>query len=305
MSKDYPKLKVTILLILGLGSFGLAPIIVKFVTEYSGLLITTVRTTASFLLLIPVYLYQRKREDIAPITKDGLLVFLSGFCLGVHFLLWIGSLYFTSVASASILVTIHPIIIIVAERLLFKQTFRSTIWIGVFIAFSGSVLLGISDSSAESDYTNPLLGNLMAFSAAIVFAVYFLIGRKVRQNRTWLGYVFPVYGYSALTCIVILFLVEGIPFEIPLPVWLAGIALAIGPSVMGHGALNFAVKYVSPTLLSTLILCEPIVATILAFFFFDEWPVALSFVAIFITMAGVALTWKRKNPNVAKTSIQH
>lgn len=255
----------------------------------------------AFLLLVPVYLYQRREKSIAPITKDGIWVFLSGFCLGIHFILWISSLYYTSVASASVLVTVHPIILIVAERMLFRVKFASTVWIGVLIAFTGSALLGYSDSGADIIYPNALLGNAMAFSGAIVFAAYFLIGRRVRQNRTWLGYVFPVYGYAALTSLVIYLIAEGIPQTLSYEPVLAGLALAAGPSIMGHGALNYAVKYVSPTLLSTLVLCEPVFATILAFLFFGEWPAAFSLTAILVIMTGVAFTWKKKKVPVAKT----
>jgi drug/metabolite transporter (DMT)-like permease len=70
---------------------------------------------------------------------------------------------------------------------------------------------------------------------------------------------------------------------------------------MGHGSLNYAVKYVSPTLLSTLILTEPIFATILAFFIIGELPAVLSFIAIFVTLIGVTLTWKKK-PKRLKTN---
>lgn len=296
LTQDYSKAKVYSLLVLGLVSFGFAPILVKLVTNYSALQITVIRTLFAFLFLVPVYIYQRQHEDkyVAPISKEGKLVFLAGFCLGLHFLLWIGSLYFTSVASASILVTIHPIMLVIAERTIYKVNFPSTVWIGVLIAFAGSALLGYSDSNIDSDLANPLLGNIMAFTAAVIFVVYFMIGRRVRQNRSWLGYVFPVYGYAALTCLVILLVVEGIPDQIPVAVFLAGIGLAIGPQLMGHGAFNYAIKYISPTLLSTLILAEPVFATILAFFFFGEWPVALSFAAIFIIMGGISLSWINK-----------
>ncbi|MEX0721060.1 MAG: DMT family transporter [Balneolaceae bacterium] len=296
VTPEYSKVKVYSLLALGLLSFGFAPIIVKFVTNHSALLITTIRTASAFLFLIPVYFYQRKSKkySVAAVSKDSLWVFLAGFCLGLHFLLWIGSLYFTSVASASILVTIHPIMLVIAERTMYKVKFPPTVWIGVLIAFAGSALLGYSDSNIDSEMANPLLGNAMAFSAAVIFVIYFLIGRRVRQNRSWLGYVFPVYGYAALTSLIILFIVEGIPGEIPFAVLLAGLGLAVGPQLMGHGAFNYAIKYISPTLLSTLILGEPIFATILAFFFFGEWPVAFSFVAIIIIMVGVALSWMKK-----------
>ncbi len=296
MSSSHSPLRVYIALALGLITFGLAPILVKFGTDYSALLIVTIRTVGAFLMLIPIYVYKKrsKKYDLKPTGKETKWMILAGIALGLHFTLWNISLYHTSVASASILVTIHPIIIIVAERALYKMKFALTVWMGVFIAFSGSLLLGISDYNAETVFDNPLLGNMLAFSAAAIFAVYLLIGRRIRQNRSWLGYVFPVYGYAAATCLLILFVMEGIPATIePTALWI-GLGLAVGPQLMGHGALNYAVKYVSPTLLSTLILTEPIFATILAFFILGELPAVLSLVAILITLVGITLTWKRK-----------
>ncbi|MTI88624.1 MAG: DMT family transporter [Balneolaceae bacterium] len=280
----------------GLAAFGFAPILVRYAADYSPMLVAAIRTIAAFLLLLPVYLVRRKKEkaQVAAITDDGIWVLAAGISLGIHFLLWIGSLYYTSVASASVLVTINPILLIIAERMIFKVRFKGAVWIGVLVAFSGSALLGYSDYNTESTFANPLLGNMMALSAAAIFVVYFLIGRKIRQNRTWLGYVFPVYGYAALTCLAVLLIVEGIPSSLPLEVLLVGLGLAIGPQIMGHGSLNYAVKYVSPTLLSTLVLTEPLIATILAFLFFGEWPELLALGAIVITLAGVVLSWRKK-----------
>lgn len=296
MNQPYSKLKVYGILAVGLSTFGIAPVLVKFATDYSALLLVTIRTLGAFLMLVPLYLYQKqsKKYDVKAVGNESKWMAMAGIALGLHFTLWTSSLFFTSVASASVLVTIHPIMLIIAERALFKMKFAPTVWIGVFVAFSGSVLLGYSDYSSESTFANPVLGNAMAFAAAAIFAVYFLIGRKVRQNRSWLGYVFPVYGYAAATCLVILLVVEGVPTNIEPTVLWVGIALAIGPQLMGHGSLNYAVKFVSPTLLSTLILTEPIFATILAFFIIGELPAALSFLAIFITLIGVMLTWKKK-----------
>lgn len=296
LSTEYSKFKVYGILTLGLITFGFAPVLVKFAAEYSALLLVAIRTSGAFLMLIPAYIYFKNNEgyDLKPVGHEGKWIALAGIALGLHFTLWTSSLFYTSVASASVLVTIHPIMLILAERVIYKMKFATAVWIGVIIAFGGSVLLGVSDYNTESTFENPLLGNLMAFSAAAIFAVYFLIGRKIRQNRSWLGYVFPVYGYAAATCLVILLIVEGIPERLdPLLLWI-GLALAVGPQLMGHGSLNYAVKYVSPTLLSTLILTEPIFATILAFFIIGELPTLLSFVAILITLVGVTLTWKKK-----------
>lgn len=292
------------ILVVGLATFGFAPILVKFATDYSPLLLVTIRTVGAFLILLPIYLYKKKSKkyDLKPVGNESRWMALAGVALGLHFTLWTGSLYFTSVASASVLVTIHPIMMIIAERALFKMKFPFTVWMGVFVAFGGSVLLGISDYNSETAFQNPVLGNAMAFGAAVIFTLYLLIGRKVRQNRSWLGYVFPVYGYGAATCLAILLVVEGVPTQIePVVLW-AGLGLAVGPQLMGHGSLNYAVKFVSPTLLSTLILTEPVFATILAFFILAELPAILSLGAIFITLSGIILTWKRKPKR--KTTMQ-
>ncbi|MFN1835820.1 DMT family transporter [Balneola sp. MJW-20] len=288
-------LKIYGSLAVGLTAFGFAPVLVKLVSEYSPLLVAALRTVIAFLLLVPFYLRTDRSEMIEDASKkDHKWVMMSGIALGIHFNFWIGSIYYTSVASASVLVVTHPIILIIAERFLYKTQFQLTAWAGVLIAFGGSVLLGYADHSSTASYPDATLGNLMALSAAAIFAFYFLIGRKVRQNRNWLGYVVPVYGYAALTCVVILLVFEGIAFEWGIRPLLIGLALALGPQIMGHGSLNYAVKYVSPTLLSTLILAEPVLATLLAFSLFSEWPSSLSMLAMLVILSGIALTWRKR-----------
>lgn len=297
--ESFSKLKVYSLLGFGITAIGFSPILVKVVTHESPFLVAAVRTTFAFLLLIPFYLGRKKEEVKREISrKEHVWVALSGILLGVHLICWVSSIYFTSIASASILVTTHPIILIIIERYVFKYTFRPIIWIGVLISFSGSVLLGYADSGVEGTYPNPLLGNSLAILASVIFAGYFLIGNRVRQNRSWIEYVFPVYGYAALTAIIALFLIEGVSFQLTGLLLLAGFGLALGPQIAGHGALNYAVKYVSPTLIATLILFEPAASSIMAFIFFGELPLPLSFVGMAIILIGISLTWSKKKKAV-------
>jgi len=301
LSANYSKIKVFIALALGLTSFGFAPILVRLATEYSAVQISTIRTVLGALILIPIYLSRNKEIDSATpiLKKEHKWMALAGIMLGLHFMSWTGSLYFTSVASASVLVTIHPIILILAERTLYRINFAVTVWIGVGIAFMGSMLLGYADYNAESTFINPALGNALAFIAAVIFAIYFLIGRRVRQNHSLIEYLFPVYTWAAITSVVILIIVEGFTFPLDQKILLIGLGLAAGPQIIGHGALNYAIKYVSPTLLSTLILAEPLLASLLALFLFEELPSVISISAMCIILLGVSLTWRKttKTPN--------
>jgi drug/metabolite transporter (DMT)-like permease len=135
----------------------------------------------------------------------------------------------------------------------------------------------------------------MAFTAAIFFAFYFLIGRSIRQKTNWINYVFYVYLSATVTTLVMLFILSGFRPELTQTAILISFFLAIGPTIVGHGSMNYAVKYFSATLLSTLILAEAAIASLMAFFLFGEAPSALSLLAMGIILAGIAFTWKKND----------
>lgn len=293
---EIPTGKVVLFLLVGLTSFGAAPILVRFGTDVDPLVLAALRTLMAVAILLPFWFTRRKKlSELKAQGASPFLMITAGACLGLHFTFWIASLHYTSVASASILVTIHPVMLIVAESLIFNRHFRPLVWIGVFVAFGGSLLLGFADESQQAGlYPNPLLGNILAFLAAVIFVIYFMLGRKIRQQTEWIDYVFYIYLYAAIVCTILSFIwVGGIPY-VSFTALLVGLALAIGPTILGHGSMNYAVKYISPTLLSTLILTEAVLAAIAAYFIFDEVPAATSVSAMIIIICGVSLTWTRR-----------
>ncbi len=294
MTDTYPKGKVLTALGVGLIAFGFSPILVRLAPDTSPLILVTYRTVFAVLILLPYWLWRRDNSTRVGKLKERYWMILSGACLGLHFTCWIASLYYTSIASASVLVTIHPVILILIERLWYKRRFNKTTWSGVFLAFSGSVLLGISDSQIDQPFADPLFGNFLAFSAALIFVVYLLIGQNIRQKREWVDYVFPVYFYAAATCIILALSLGHNLLDVTTAGVIVGAGLAFGPQIIGHGSMNFAVKFVSPTLISTLTLSEPILASLLALFLFGELPPVTSILAMAIILIGVMLTWRKK-----------
>lgn len=295
VASEPPILKIIALLFVGLLTFGMAPILVRFATDVEPLALATLRTGFAVLLLLPFW--YAKKMTIPQLKSAGIkhwMLVVAGICLGLHFSFWIASLHYTSVASASVLVTMHPVMLIIAESLIFKRKFRSIVWVGVLISFFGSAMLGLADDTSLDQFPQAILGNSLAFGAALIFVAYFMLGRKIRQSAEWIDYVFYVYLYAAIACAVLtLIWVGGIP-ELTFMALLIGLLLAIGPTIIGHGSMNYAVKYVSPTLLSTLILSEAIIAAIAAFFIFDEMPSILSLGAMLVILIGVSLTWAKR-----------
>ena len=316
--------RVFVIMGIGLSAIGFSPVLVRFATDSSPFLLAAIRTFTAYLILLPFYYWNRKNPTRSKVSRrEFWWMAIAGSSLGLHLIAWISSIYYTSIASASVLVTIHPILLILVERSLFKYRFPLTVWAGVLIAFSGSVILGISDGSVDSMYPNPMLGNALAALAAVIFAVYFLVGNKIRQEKSWIEYVVPVYGWAAATAVGVLLIIlmlygAGIITE-PSSIFvkgmvdvqsgdwltlvqvmtpsllLVGIGLALGPQIIGHGSLNYSVKFVSPTLLSTLILFEPVMSSVVAYFLFGEIPLFWSMVGMGIIFMGILLTWYRRD----------
>ncbi len=277
-------------------TFAFAPILVRFAGDTDPVFLATIRTVSAALMLLPFWLRMRMRdaqsgtEVRAWSRADNLTAVAAGFFLALHFVLWFASLSFTSVASASVLVTIHPIILIVVESATGSGRFGRLTWFGVFVAFSGSVLLGVMDTDPAATYSNPVLGNALAVGAAVMFVFYLLLSRKLRAKGGWLDFVFRVYAGTAAGCLLILLIMRP-STDATLMAWVCGLALALGPQILGHGSLNYSVKYVAPTLLSTLILVEPVFAIVLAGFLFSEIPSFAESAAMMVIMTGVGLSW--------------
>ncbi|MEX0748300.1 MAG: DMT family transporter, partial [Rhodothermales bacterium] len=139
----------------------------------------------------------------------------------------------------------------------------------------------------------------LALTASLLFSVYLLMGRVVRQKTSWLAYVFPLYTVAALTVLTIA-LVQGVPILGFKPeFYLLCAAMALGPQVLGHGSFNYAIRYLPAAVLGLLSLVEPVGASVLAYFIFQEVPSmpALAGMVIVLGAISVAIV-NRKRPTV-------
>src|SRR5699024_4313787 len=146
IANENSKIWVAAALVAGLTAFGFAPILVRLAPDTSPFVLVVYRTVLAVLILLPFWLVVGNKKGLWLANGETPWIMLSGVCLGLHFTCWLASLYYTSVASASVLVTIHPIIMILVERLWFKKSFFINTWIGVLIVFDSSIVLGSFNS---------------------------------------------------------------------------------------------------------------------------------------------------------------
>lgn len=287
--------RVYFVLTLGVLSFALAPILVRWAGDVPGVAIAVWRTvTAAAVLLPPAAV--RIGPEVRQFTRWDLgLILGAGVFLGLHFIAWIESLYHTTVASASVLVTTSPILLAVLGYLLLGERLSQKTVAAIGIAVCGAGLIGWADAGAVVLGQGALWGNTLALSGAVLVSLYLLIGRVVRQKVSWLAYVTPLYAMAALTALGMA-VIQDVPLlGYSWEFYGLCAALALGPQVLGHGSFNYALQYVPAAIVGTLALLEPVGASILAYILFGEVPPLASVVGMLLVLVSVAaVVWVRE-----------
>lgn len=220
------------------------------------------------LALLPWTLRQWSRERAAAHSPGVRLSLLAGFFLALHFAFWITSLELTSVAASVALVTTTPVWMTIMTTALGEPADRLT-WLGVAIAVSGGVLIGLAGSEAGA---GTLTGNLLAVAGAVAMAVYLLLGRSAQRTLSTGLYLGLAFGSSGIILLVVALAAGQSPFVQPPGFWFWVGLLAALPQLVGHSTFNWLMRHLPATLVTLLVLTEPIGATLLALAIFREVP---------------------------------
>ena len=236
-------------------------------------------------LLAPALFSSRLRGQIS--WKDVGITAIAGLCLALHFWTWIASLERITVMRSVVLVTLAPLWVGLMEWKLDAKAPSRLFWGGVGLALLGVLVMGLVsvDGLAGGD----LLGDGLALLGGVLSSAYLVIGREVRQRVAFLP-------YGAMVCLLAAAWLLPIALSSGTPMvgfqdktWLALGALALGPQLLGHVGFNYAVRYVKASLIASLILLEPVGATLLGVLILGEIPGILELCAGGIILSGVVI----------------
>ncbi|MRH43637.1 EamA family transporter [Aquibacillus halophilus] len=262
-----PPINPYIAIVIGVLSVSTAAVLVKLANTAPASIIANYRLLIAVLIMAPYVLLKHRNEFRLVSKKDWLLSVLAGVFLAFHFIFWFESLNYTSVASSVVLVTLQPLFAFIGTYIFFKERFSAGAIISMVIAITGSIIIGWGDFQVSG---LALFGDILALIGAVMVTVYFLMGQNVRKRLSLMTYTFIVYGISAITLIIYNLVLQH-PFTgYPLDHWWVFIALAIIPTFFGHTLFNWAIRWVSTSVISMSIIFEPIGASILAYLILGE-----------------------------------
>lgn len=232
------------------------------------LAIATWRLGFSLVVVAAALLRSGTWRQWATLGRRDLVVALgAGVLLALHFWSWNSSVGLTTVAASVVLVNLQPAIVAIASAVWLRETPGRRQSLGIAVAILGAFVVAAPDlfaPHAAGAARNPLLGDALAVVGAVTAALYYAAGRRLRQTLDLWAYVGLVYGACFVTLLAIS-LARGVALGGQPPREVAIFAaLAVGPMLLGHTGMNWALRFLPAYVVNLTVLGEPVGATALA-----------------------------------------
>ena len=255
--------RIGLILLLAMFSVSSTSLVVRSVATVPALVLAFWRMfTASGMLW--GYSVIRPAGKLSPINKKRII--FAGIFLGCHFACFFLGIRNTSIANATLLGCLAPIFTVFIAIFQKKKINKMT-YVGLIVAIVG---VGIVQSGDISLNNTNLFGDSIALLSALFLAFTFVLAEKIRQETNSVVYGRSLFFVAAITILLIAttagdsilnFRVEDIPWFL---------FLGLVPSIFGHNLLNYAVKYITPTAVSSVPLGEPVIASLFGLLLFGE-----------------------------------
>ena len=197
---------------------------------------------------------------------------------------WAWSLTQTSVANSNLLHNVTPLFTTVIGWLFLSQSFDGRFLIGMVVAISGSILIGLGDLHIGSDN---FTGDSLAILSAVFSAANLLTVEKLRAKFSATTILLWCSFFGAVLTFPIVLLTEDVLFPSSWAGWLAIIAQALVCQVLGQSLQAYNLKGFSSGFVAVFLLVDPVITAILAWIIFSEELSLLNWLAFSVVLAGI------------------
>ena len=285
MKTNFQRTNFFLILTFGAVLIGFAPIFVKWSTLSSSAI-----SFYRMLFAIPFLFflnYALNRRFIFKVKNKKTIFYaaIASLAFTTDLTLWHYSMNITSVSNATIIVNSAPIFVALLGFIFFKEKLSKAFMTSFLITYIG--ITGLIYYS--NNYINgKVLGDILCLVAALFYAVYLLVIAKLGKENS-LNIIF----YTTLFCClfsVLPMLIQGgnmIPtskFE-----WINLLSLAFLCQFGGQYFITHGIGKISASEGSIGLLMQPITATILAAFLFNEILNITQIIFVFIALFGIYL----------------
>ena len=279
-----PKINPFFILIIGAIAIAFSPIFVRF-SDVDPIMTAFYRIFIS----LPFFLFFSSFNIIEkvkfPKFNNSYVIFLvSGIFFALDLICWHWSIKLTTVSKATFLSNLAPIVVIIFSLIFLKERFSKFFYLAALLSMVGMLmLLGESFKFNKSQFIGDLLGVL----TAVWYGSYIVTISQLRKKYNSTSIMFLSGTVTAIILLIVSILFE--QSLIPQSLFTITIIFLLGfiCQFMGQSFITYSLAYLSASLSSLCLLIQPIAATVLAYFFFQEKLTTIQFFGSALILIGI------------------
>lgn len=268
---------------------GLAPILVRL-TETGPAAAGFWR----FLFAMPLLLLLTARPGGEGIGRPSKWMMLAGLFFALDLSFWHYGIVMTSVANATVLCNLTPVVVTLFGWLVFRDRPRPLFIVALILAMGGAFAMAAAASGQQG--TNPLLGDLFSLSVSLWYSGYFLAVKAARSSAGAMRVTLWATGVG----VPMLGAVSLLLGETIIPASGSGWAACIGLGIMhvvGQGGVAWSLGKLPAAITAVTILIQPIVAGLLSWWIFGETLTPIQALGGALVLAAIVLAqWSTRKP---------
>jgi len=176
----------------------------------------------------------------------------------------------TSATNSSIIISSDPIIIALLSRPLLRERIGVARALGIVVGFSGVLTIIISEGQGLSNGSSSLIGDLFSLGAALSWALYSVVGRRLARYHNPTGLTTFSMAFGTLFLAPPMYLLEIPHLPRTVQVWLALMALSLGASCLAYALWNQVLSEEEASKAGIALFMVPVVASALSVVFLSE-----------------------------------
>ncbi len=284
MAKSSSKTLPYFALIVAILSMGTSAILVRL-ADAPGPVTAFYRVALATLILTPFFLKRCLKK--CNLSRNIIIVpILGGIFTAADLALWNTSLFYTTAANATLLVNTNPLWVALGAWLIFREKLSKAFWVGLSIALIGAVLVVGGDFLIHPRLG---IGDLIAISAGVFYAAYFLATQRGRENFHPITYIW-LMGFSASIGLAIInFALGNSLLGYTSQTWGIFWTTAIVSQIIGYLAVSYALGHLPASVVSPTMIGQPIMTALFAIPFLGEIPLPSQMVGGIISLVGIFL----------------
>ena len=218
----------------------------------------------SLLFFLTYIFFIKENVELKDIVR---LLFCGLFGVAINQLFFFEGLNLTTPINAAIIMTVSPILVIIFSAIIIKEKITIRKLLGIFLGIVGAATLILKSGSISTDNAF-FVGNILIFINATSYSIYLVLVKTLMTKYNPITVMFYVFSFGLI--FVLPFglneLLEVNTQSFSKIIYLKVAFVVICTTFLAYLFNAFALKTLNPSVVSTYIYLQPVLASVVAIF---------------------------------------